>query len=116
MDSVLKMEHALTVQLHQTIVNHVLQYNVLIVIQAFLEMINKTFARDAIKKSNIAVIALVLIPAMNVTNQLLIWIHMELVQTVILEMDGKKTLKQDSVNVQILSISKVAIFVKHVIN
>jgi hypothetical protein len=65
-----------------------------------------------IRKSNIAVIALMLIPVMNVTNQLQIWIQKEHVQTVILTMDGKRTLKQDSVNALILSISKVAIFVK----
>ena len=68
-----------------------------------------------IRKSNIAVIALMLIPVMNVTNQLQIWIQKEHVQTVILTMDGKRTLKQDSVNALILSISKVAIFVKLVI-
>ena len=69
-----------------------------------------------IRKLNIAVIALVLIPAMNVTNQLQIWTQKEHVQTVTLTMDGKRTLKQDSVNVLILSILKVAIFVKLVIN
>jgi hypothetical protein len=41
-----------------------------------------------IRKLNIAVIALVLIHAMNVTNQLQIWIQKEHAQTVILKMDG----------------------------
>jgi len=89
---------------------------VLIVFQVFIEMTNKTFARDVIRKLNTAVIALVLIPAMNVTNQLQIWTQKEHVQSVTLTMDGKRTLKQDSVNVLILSILKVAIFVKLVIN
>ena len=116
MDSVLKMEHALTVQLHQTIANHALQWFVLIVFLDFLEMINKMFARDVTKKLNIAAIVLVLIPAMAVTNQLQIWIQKEHVQTVILTMDGTRTLKPDSVNALILSISKPVISVKLVIN
>jgi hypothetical protein len=115
-DSVLKMEHALTVQRHQTIVNHALQWFVLIVFLDFLEMINKMFARDVTKKLNIAAIVLVLIPAMAVTNQLQIWIQKEDVQTVILTMDGTRTLKPDSVNALILSISKPVISVKLVIN
>lgn len=116
MDSVLKMEHALTVQRHQTIANHALQWFVLIVFLDFLEMINKMFARDVTKKLNIAAIVLVLIPAMAVTNQLQIWIQKEHVQTVILTMDGTRTLKPDSVNALILSISKPVISVKLVIN
>jgi len=51
-------------------------------------MINKTLARDVILKSNIAVIALMLIPAMAVTNQLQIWIQKEHAQIVILTTDG----------------------------
>jgi hypothetical protein len=79
-------------------------------------MINKTFARDVIKKLNFAAIALMLIPAMAVKNQLQIWIQKDHVQTVILTMDGKRTLKPDSVNVLILLISMVVISVKPVIN
>ena len=79
-------------------------------------MINKMFARDVTKKLNIAAIVLVLIPAMAVTNQLQIWIQKEHVQTVILTMDGTRTLKPDSVNALILSISKPVISVKLVIN
>jgi hypothetical protein len=40
MDSVLKMEYVLTVQPHQTIVNHAPQCNVLSVILGFIEMTN----------------------------------------------------------------------------
>jgi len=61
---------------------------VLIVFLDFSGMINKTLARDVIRKSNIAVIALMLIPAMAVTNQLQIWIQKEHAQTVILTTDG----------------------------
>jgi hypothetical protein len=79
-------------------------------------MMNKTFAKDVIKKLNIAAIAPMVVPAMAVKNQLQIWIQKEHAQTVILTMDGKRTLKLDSVNVLILSISMVGISVKPVIN
>jgi len=69
-----------------------------------------------IKKSNIVVIALLVILAMAVTNQLQIWIKKEHAQTVTHKMDGPRTVKQDSVNATILSISKAAIYVKPVIN
>ena len=96
------MEHALTVQRHQTIANHALQWFVLIVFLDFLEMINKMFARDVTKKLNIAAIVLVLIPAMAVTNQLQTWIQKEHAQTATLKMDGTRTPKPDSVNVLIM--------------
>ena len=88
----------------------------LIVFLGFLETIHKTLARDVIKKLNIAAIAPTLIPAMAVTNPLQIWTQKEHVLTVILKMDGTRTLKPDSVDAQILSISKAAISVKPVIN
>lgn len=59
---------------------------------------------------------LVQINAENVTNKLQVWIQKDIARTVTLKMGGKRILKQDSVIVLILSISKVEIFVKPVIN
>lgn len=116
MDSVLIKDNASTVHLHRIIANHALQYSVLIVSLGFLETIKKTLAQNVIQKLNIAPIAMMLIPVMAVTNQLQIRIQKEHVQTVILKMVGTRTLKPDSVNVLIMSMSKVEISVKPVIN
>jgi bifunctional DNase/RNase len=75
---------------------------VLIVFLDILETIYKIRVQVVIQKLNIAVIALVLIHGMNVTNQLQIWIQKEHAQTATLKMDGKRTPKPDSVNVLIM--------------